>query len=117
MAALAEAPPALLLHNGNIYTGVAAQPRAEAVLAVDGRIAFVGDKAGALALAPDGARLVDLNGATVFPGFSDAHAHLSGIGLRELNFDLTGIESIVALQARLRERAAEDRSAWIVGIG
>lgn len=117
MVALAAAPPALLLHDGNIYTGVAAQPRAEAVLAVDGRIAFVGNKAGALALAPGGARLVDLKGATVFPGFSDAHAHLSGIGWRELNFDLTGVESIAALQARLRERAAEDRSAWIVGVG
>ncbi|MEX0734850.1 MAG: amidohydrolase [Steroidobacteraceae bacterium] len=115
--AIAEAPPALLLTNGNIYTGVTAQPRAEAVLAVDGRIAFVGDKTGALALAPGGARTVDLRGKTVFPGFADAHAHLSDIGWRELNFDLTGVESIAALQARLRERAAKDRSAWIVGVG
>jgi predicted amidohydrolase YtcJ len=112
-----EAPPAILLHNANIYTGVSAQPRAEAVLAVGGRITYVGNKAGALALAPEGARRVDLEGATVFPGLADAHAHLSGIGWRELNFDLTGVESVAALQARLRDRAAKDRRQWIVGIG
>jgi len=113
----AEAPPALLLHNANIYTGMPAQPRAEAVLSVGGRIAYVGDEAGALALAPAGARQVDLGGATVFPGLADAHAHLSSIGWRELNFDLTGVESVAALQSRLRERAAKDRHDWIVGIG
>lgn len=115
--ALAETPAALLLHNANIYTGVPAQPRAEAVLAVDGRIAYVGDKTGALALAPGGARIVDLKGMTVVPGLSDAHAHLAGIGWRELNFDLTGVASVAALQARLRERVAQDPRAWIVGIG
>ncbi|MGH8131600.1 MAG: amidohydrolase [Steroidobacteraceae bacterium] len=115
--ALADAPPALLLHNGLIYTGVPAEPRAEAVLAVDGRIAYVGTKAGALLQAPSNARIVDLQGKTLFPGLADAHAHLSDIGWRELNFDLTGVESIAALKERLRERAAQDRHAWILGIG
>lgn len=115
--ALADSPPALLLYNGIIYTGDAAQPRAEAVLAVGGRIAYVGDKAEAMRQAPEGAQQVDLEGATVFPGLADAHAHLSGIGWRELHFDLTGVESVAALQARLRDRAAKDRHDWIVGIG
>jgi len=115
--ASAEAPPALLLHNGNIYTADPSEPRREALLAVDGRIAYVGTRAGALLVAPSGARLVDLQGKTVFPGFADAHAHLSDIGWRELNFDLTGVESLAALQTRLRERAAQDRNEWIVGIG
>ncbi len=113
---LADTPP-LLLHNGRIHTGLPTEPLADAVLAIDGRITYVGTKAGALLQAPSGAKIVDLQGKTVLPGLADAHAHLSDIGWRELNFDLTGVESVAALQTRLRERAALDRNAWIVGIG
>ena len=116
-AAAAAAPTALLLENGRIHTGVAGQPRAEAVLAIGERIAYVGDSAGAHKLAPDGTRVVDLGGGAVFPGLTDSHAHLSGIGWRELNFDLTGVESVEALKRRLAERAAADPADWIVGVG
>jgi predicted amidohydrolase YtcJ len=114
-AGAAGAPPALLLEGGHIYTGNAAQPRAEAVLAVDGRIAFVGDAATAHERAPAGTQVVDLAGATVLPGLSDSHGHLADIGDRELGFDLTGVESVAALQRRLAERAKTDKSAVLVG--
>jgi predicted amidohydrolase YtcJ len=114
-ALAAAAPPALLLEGGTIHTGNPAQPRAEAVLAIGQRIAYVGDSASARALAPAGTRIVDLAGSTVLPGLTDAHAHLAGIGRRELGFDLTGVESLAALQRRLAERAATDASPWIVG--
>jgi hypothetical protein len=87
------------------------------VLAVGDRVVFVGSEAGAMQVAPKGARRVDLRGATVLPGLADAHAHLSGIGWRELNFDLTGVESLAALKQRVRERAAKDHGQWIVGRG
>ena len=51
----------------------------------------------------------------MLPGLSDSHAHLADIGWRELGFDLTGVESVAALQRRLAERAADDASPWIVG--
>jgi predicted amidohydrolase YtcJ len=117
LCAAATAAPALLLHGGTVYTGGASPPTAEAVLAVDGRIAYVGTNAGALEAAPAGTRKVDLKGTIVFPGFADAHAHLADIGWRELNFDLTGVPSVDALKARLRERAARDAREWIVGMG
>ena len=113
--AAADAPGALLLHGGTIYTGNAAQPRAEAVLAIGDRIAYVGDAATARARAPAGARIVDLAGRTLLPGLTDSHAHLADIGERELGFDLTGVESVEALKRRLAERAAADASPWIVG--
>ena len=115
--AAAATPPALLLQEGRIYTGVPGQPPAEAVLAIGERIAYVGDATGARRLAPEGARIVDLGGRAVFPGLTDSHAHLSGIGWRELNFDVTGVESVDVLQQRLSERAATDRADWIVGVG
>lgn len=111
------AADALLLTNATVYTGNAAQPRAEAVLAIDGRIAYVGSNAEASKQAPADARRIDLGGQTLLPGLTDSHAHLSGIGWRELYFDLTGVESLAAMQERLRERAAKDQSAWIVGRG
>ncbi len=114
-AVAADAPPALLLHGGTIYTGNPSQPKVEAVLAVSGRIAYVGDKASALMRAPKGARIVDLAGKTMLPGLTDSHAHLADIGERELGFDLTGIEGVEAMKQRLAERAAADRSPWVVG--
>jgi predicted amidohydrolase YtcJ len=113
-AASAEAP-ALLLVNGRVYTGNPAAPRAEAVLSVGERVAFVGDADTARARAPAGSEVVDLAGATVLPGLSDAHAHLADIGDRELGFDLTGVESVAGLQRRLAERARVDKAAWLVG--
>jgi predicted amidohydrolase YtcJ len=113
----ALASTALVLHNANIYTGDISAPRAEAILIVDGRIAYVGAGSEALRRAPPEARKLELGGLTVLPGMTDSHAHLSGIGWRELYFDLTGVESLAAMQRRLRERAAGDRSAWLVGRG
>ncbi len=117
LAALAAgaAPPALLLEGGTIHTGNPAQPRAEAVLAIGTRIAYVGDAATARERAPAGTRIVDLAGRMALPGLTDSHAHLEGIGWRKLGFDLTGVESLAALQHRLAERAASDASPWIVG--
>lgn len=111
----ADAPKALLFRGGTIHTGNAAQPRAEAVLSVGDRIAYVGDEAAARDRAPAGATVIDLGGATLLPGLTDSHAHLADIGERELGFDLTGVESLEAMKRRLAERAAADASPWIVG--
>ena len=50
------------------------------------------------------------------PGLTDAHAHLAGIGFRELEFNLEGATGIADLQERLRARAAQT-SGWITGRG
>ena len=108
----------LVLVNGNIYTANDAQPRAEAVIARDGRITFVGTSGDARRRAPANATGIDLKGRTVVPGLTDAHAHLEGIGLRELAFDLEGTTSVVDLQLRLKQRAAGTKPGeWITGRG
>ncbi|MDO8541699.1 MAG: amidohydrolase family protein [Opitutaceae bacterium] len=53
-------PPPLLLANGRIYTGTERAPSAEAVLAINGRIAYVGSEAGARQHAPAGVQIIDL---------------------------------------------------------
>jgi len=68
----------LLIRGGPIYTGADAAPTAEVVQVRGGRIAYVGSTSGAPAA--DGLEVIDLNGAALFPGFTDGHAHLDGVG-------------------------------------
>lgn len=107
----------ILIHGGPIHTGVAAAPAAEAVLIRDDRIAFVGDLAAARAKAVKNARDIDLKGAAAFPGFVDAHAHLTGIGLRELTLNLDRTDSVEALVAAVKAYAAAHPDGPIFGRG
>lgn len=104
VGAMLLAPPALaqdlLIHGGPIYTGDGSA-KVEALAVKDGKVAFVGPLAQARAAAPD-AKAIDLKGAAAYPGFVDAHAHLSGIGFREMTLSLEGTPSIEALVTRLQ---------------
>jgi predicted amidohydrolase YtcJ len=107
----------ILIHGGPIHTGVAAAPTAHAVLIRDDRILFVGDLAPARAKAAKGARDIDLKGAAAFPGFVDAHAHLTGIGLRELTLNLDRTASAEDLVAAVKAYAAAHPDGPIYGRG
>jgi predicted amidohydrolase YtcJ len=107
----------ILIHGGPIHTGVAAAPSAQAVLIRDDRIAFVGDLAAAKAKAAKDVRDIDLKGAAAFPGFVDAHAHLTGIGLRELTLNLDQTTSVEGLVAAVKAYAAAHPEGPIFGRG
>jgi hypothetical protein len=122
LAALLFAAPAaaqsadVILRNGPIYTG---ERRVEALAIGGGKVLYAGDAAGAEALRRPRTQIVDLKGAAAFPGFTDAHAHLRGIGERELTFNLEGTPSIAALVAAVKQRvdAGPANGAVIVGRG
>ena len=109
-----------LFSGGSILTCEPTQPTAEAVAVRDGRIVAVGDTGEARTAAGDGAREVDLLGATLVPGFIDAHNHF-----------LATAESFAAIDARdpsvhstadlltLVEQAAErtEPGRWVRGFG
>jgi len=104
----------LLLTGATVYTSSSEAPKAAAILAVDGKIAFVGDDAEARKKAPD-ANVVDLKGAVVYPGFVDAHAHLKGLGLSRETLDLRGKQKEEILKL-VREAAGKSApGAWIRG--
>src|SRR3984893_15961870 len=114
----AAAPAPLILTNGNFYTAADSQPRAEAVVIVEGRITFVGKAADALRRAPANAQRIDLQGVTVVPGLTDAHAHLAAIGERELTLNLEGTPSVEDLQDKLHERGNQGKpGSWLFGRG
>lgn len=107
----------LLIHGGPIHTGVEAAPTAQAVLIRDDRILFVGDLATAKAKAAKDARDIDLKGAAAYPGFVDAHAHLTGIGLRELTLNLDQVKSVAELVAAVKAYAATHPEGVVYGRG
>jgi predicted amidohydrolase YtcJ len=107
----------LLIHGGPIHTGVDAKPTAEAVLIRDDKILFVGPLAAAKAKAAKDVRDIDLKGAAAYPGFVDAHAHLMGIGLRELTLNLDQTQSLAELVATVKTYAAAHTEGAIYGRG
>ncbi|HEY8571796.1 amidohydrolase [Phenylobacterium sp.] len=92
----------LVIWGGPIYTAVDARPKAEAVAVTAGRIAYVGASAGARDHVGPNTRVIDLKGAALFPGFTDAHAHLRGVGERELTLNLEGSASAADVARRLK---------------
>ena len=108
--------PALLITGGTIHPGGSDLQTAEAVVIRGDRIAYVGGLSEARSMAP-GAKLIDLGGATAFPGFVDCHAHVTDIGLLGMRLDLTGVSSVAELQSRLGVWAAAHPTGAIVGDG
>ncbi|MCM2400656.1 amidohydrolase [Rhizobium sp. S153] len=87
----------LIIHNARILTMDDESPRAEAVAIAGNRILAVGSDTGILPLAKAGARIIDAAGATVLPGFNEAHMHIFGgsVGLGELSlFQVQGFEAL-----------------------
>ncbi|MCJ7993860.1 amidohydrolase [Rhizobium cremeum] len=87
----------LIIHNARILTMDDESPRAEAIAIAGNRILAIGGNAEILPLAKAGARIIDAGGATVLPGFNEAHMHIFGgsVGLGELSlFKVQGFEAL-----------------------
>lgn len=117
----AKDPGATLWRGGTIITMDGETPNmAEAVVERDGKIAFVGPEADARAAAGKDAQVHDLKGATLLPGFVDAHSHFA-IGLQtagglDLADPATGDTASVAklLAAVKRYGAKVPKGGWVV---
>ena len=108
----------LVVTNGRIYTADAARPVVDAMAIRGGRVVFVGDRAGAKALTGAATQVLNLDGQTVIPGMTDAHAHVLGLGQSLRNVDLVGTTSYDAVIARVVERAMQTpKGEWIIGRG
>ncbi|MFP5347052.1 MAG: amidohydrolase [Actinomycetes bacterium] len=119
----------LLVQNANILTldddpraqssgqSSSGQPsglvRARSLAVLGGQVVAVDDVAG---LTAD--RVVDLQGATVVPGFGDAHNHMAWYGLALDEIDLEGVRDLAEVYRLVAERAAQlPEDAWVVGSG
>ena len=111
----------LALVNANVLTMDPGRPRAAAVTITGGRIeAVAASPAEVSAARVHAARVVDLRGATVAPGFNDAHNHMTGFGMSLAEVDLRSPpigsldELYAAIAGRARTTAVGD---WVIGSG
>ena len=111
-------PAALVLKNANIYTASEKQTHAEAVAVKGDRIVFVGSDAEVKKFQGKDTRVVDLRGATVVPGLTDAHHHLSGVGFREMHLNFEGVTSLEAFLTKVKARVDQAKPGeWVTGRG
>jgi predicted amidohydrolase YtcJ len=108
LAACGDPPvtPDAVFHNGSIHTGVDGAAVASAVSVKDGRILAVGASEDLLKTAGEDTRRIDLMEAHLYPGFTDAHVHLYGVGEREMTLDLDEVASLAELVETVKTAAA-----------
>ena len=94
-----------LFLDGTVWTADPARPRAEAVLVRDGRIHHVGTGEEAARLAGDGARVIDLEGRMLLPGFVESHTHPAVAGLLDSKLQIIGTRTVADVQAALEAYA------------
>ncbi len=117
-------PGAVVYRGGPVVTLDTAGRVAEALGTAGERIAIVGDAAAVSSWgAARGARVVELDGRALLPGFIDAHGHFPGAGVYAVVANLNSppigpakrIDDVVALlAARAEETSAGE---WILGMG
>ncbi len=108
----------VVFENGNIYTANESAPRAQAIAVKGDRIVYVGSSGEAQKYIGKSTRVVDLHGNTVFPGMTDAHHHLSGVGFREMTLNLEGTTSLQDFLAKVKARVAQAKPGeWVTGRG
>ncbi|WP_019240237.1 MULTISPECIES: amidohydrolase [Bacillus] len=105
--------------NGKIYTLDESAPLVEAVVVENGRIVDLGSHRNmVLNWGSVDTNIVDLQGNTMTPGLTDSHLHLSGVALRFLELDLTGVKSKNEMLERIKERANSiPKGQWLIGMG
>ncbi len=86
--------------GGTIYTGIGTETVEAVTVNESGRIVAVGASTSQDRDVSE-VNLIDLDGAVMFPGFADGHAHLLGIGQREITLSLEGTASVAELVTRI----------------
>src|SRR4051812_22295929 len=102
--------------NADVRTQDAKGRRVEALAWREGRLLAVGDREQVEREAGDGARVWDAAGATVLPGFVDAHHHafLAAFMSRGVRLAPPAVRTIADLQRALAAEAAKTPpGAWL----
>ena len=115
----AVAPTSLVLEGGTIRT-LAEPPLVEAIWVKDGRIRALGDAEQVRQAAGDGASKIDLDGATLMPGFIEPHTHPLASALLGAAIDVSGFthDSRQDIMKTLREETRGFQpQPWIIAFG
>ncbi|OYY14508.1 MAG: amidohydrolase [Sphingobacteriia bacterium 35-40-8] len=107
----------MLVYNASIYTVDSSFQVADAMVIKEGRILAVGKYAD-LSQKYAAKEIIDAKGASVYPGFIDAHAHFVGYGSGLFKVDLLGTKTWEEAVERVKAFAAAHPDLnWIQGRG
>lgn len=108
----------LVIHNTQIYTAEDSRWTAEALAIRNERLVFVGSNEDAGPWLCGAREVLDLSDSVVYPGFTDSHQHLEGVGKRTRTLNLFGIDTLAATVDRIRSWSADIPSGeWVLGRG
>lgn len=103
--------PPLNLINANIITLNSEIPKAQDLFIKDGKIESINQRVYS-------AKTIDLKGATVIPGFIDAHYHLANLGKFLENLNIVGLKSPTKIADLIKENLVKfPKGTWILGRG
>lgn len=113
---MTDAVPSILLTNGRIYRSAWDESPAESIVVSDGKVTWTG----AADAVPVADEAIDLQGATVIPGLTDAHIHLFAIAHARLQVPVTprdapGVDAVLALLVKRANEIPGDK--WVLGAG
>jgi len=112
------APAELLLTNARIYTMNTDRPKVEALAIQGGRVVATGSLSELKTWQGSTTKVIDLKGSAVYPGFHEGHGHLKGLGYQIVRLDLANVNSLQAVQNKVKlEIAKTPKSDWVVGRG
>ncbi len=103
-----------IFSGGTIYTGIGSETVDAVTIDQTGRIIATSPPS-SMDWDESEVTLIDLDGAVMFPGFVDAHAHLFGIGQREITLNLEGTASIAELVARIKTELHDVPTGQVLG--
>lgn len=106
----------LIVRNAVVYTVDTSFSVAQAFAVKDARITAVGTDETILGKY-DAPKVVDLQGAPVYPGFMDAHAHFFLYGRSLQSVNLEGTQSWEEVIKRVQTFAQKNTFPWIIGRG
>ena len=107
----------LILDGATVYVAPDAPAAKLSILVRGGKIAFVADPPEVRRQAPK-AKTIDLAGSFVFPGWSDAHGHLEGLGQALEGADLRAASDAAEAAWRMAAKAAAlPPGVWAQGRG
>ena len=105
-----------IIYNANVITMDPSLPRCQALAIKGGRFLAVGSDVDVLGLRGADARVLDLQGKTVLPGFIDAHTHVMSSGTRHVAQEDCDLRSVGEIQEALKLRArGTPAGRWVLG--
>ena len=105
----------LLLVDGKVWTADPAHPETEAVAIRGDRILATGSSVEMMKLATPDAKVIQLHGRLVLPGFNDSHVHIQMGGANLVGVHLTDTRSQAEFRARISAYAKTiPKGAWIL---